>query len=252
VRTKLEKDRRRVPPMPSPVLKRLYRSALRATLESKNGQRHPGLAAIEAAATMQLRARDVLVCATKSSTGSFDPCLGSNGGKAQLFPAASGTISDASAPAIYLARAVKLSQPRGAVLAMITERIQSTIERNLAIHLLEEAAKEKLPVVLVTTAAVGFSASQRKPGGVPRVSVDASDPIAVYRVCQESLRRAREGTGPTLVECVSARRDGLIFLENTLQQYGIWSEEWKQKLVREFRFNGVRVQHKPTRTRNGR
>jgi TPP-dependent pyruvate/acetoin dehydrogenase alpha subunit len=38
--------------------------------------------------------------------------------------------------------------------------------------------------------------------GVPRIAVDARDVLAVYRVASESISRARQGRGPTLIECV--------------------------------------------------
>jgi pyruvate dehydrogenase E1 component alpha subunit len=38
--------------------------------------------------------------------------------------------------------------------------------------------------------------------GVPRIAVDARDVRAVYRVASESISRARQGRGPTLIECV--------------------------------------------------
>jgi TPP-dependent pyruvate/acetoin dehydrogenase alpha subunit len=37
---------------------------------------------------------------------------------------------------------------------------------------------------------------------VPGIAVDANDPIALYRVAQESIARARMGGGPALIECV--------------------------------------------------
>jgi acetoin:2,6-dichlorophenolindophenol oxidoreductase subunit alpha len=38
--------------------------------------------------------------------------------------------------------------------------------------------------------------------GVPRIAVDARDVLAVYRVASESISRARQRRGPTLIECV--------------------------------------------------
>lgn len=44
--------------------------------------------------------------------------------------------------------------------------------------------------------------------GVPGIPVDASDAVALYRVAQESIGRARGGGGPVLVECVAYRPAG--------------------------------------------
>ncbi len=37
--------------------------------------------------------------------------------------------------------------------------------------------------------------------GVPAITVDGNDAVAVYRVASESIARARLGRGPTLIEC---------------------------------------------------
>src|SRR5690349_12069147 len=37
---------------------------------------------------------------------------------------------------------------------------------------------------------------------IPRFVVDETDVVAVYRVAQEAIRRARTGGGPTLIECM--------------------------------------------------
>ncbi|HEX7103246.1 MAG TPA: thiamine pyrophosphate-dependent dehydrogenase E1 component subunit alpha [Nitrolancea sp.] len=48
--------------------------------------------------------------------------------------------------------------------------------------------------------------SERAAGyGIPGVTVDGSDPIAVYTAVAEAVERARRGDGPTLVEALVAR-----------------------------------------------
>jgi TPP-dependent pyruvate/acetoin dehydrogenase alpha subunit len=74
---------------------------------------------------------------------------------------------------------------------------------------------------------------------VPGIPVDANDAVALYRVAQESIGRARIGGGAALMECVpfvlkgttakSARTgDAIAGLENYLLQRkvatGIWME----------------------------
>ena len=44
--------------------------------------------------------------------------------------------------------------------------------------------------------------------GIPGVVVDGNDVLAVYEVTGEAVKRAREGEGPTLVECKTYRRGG--------------------------------------------
>jgi TPP-dependent pyruvate/acetoin dehydrogenase alpha subunit len=38
--------------------------------------------------------------------------------------------------------------------------------------------------------------------GMARIAVDARDVLAVYRVASESISRARQRRGPTLIECI--------------------------------------------------
>jgi pyruvate dehydrogenase E1 component alpha subunit len=41
--------------------------------------------------------------------------------------------------------------------------------------------------------------------GFPGITVDGNDLVAVWRVTQESIHRARTGAGPTLIECCTWR-----------------------------------------------
>ena len=41
--------------------------------------------------------------------------------------------------------------------------------------------------------------------GLPGLQVDGNDVLAVYSACREAVERAREGDGPTLIECVTYR-----------------------------------------------
>src|SRR5437016_12565485 len=41
--------------------------------------------------------------------------------------------------------------------------------------------------------------------GVPGLQVDGNDVLAVYAASREAVARAREGNGPTLIECVTYR-----------------------------------------------
>ena len=40
---------------------------------------------------------------------------------------------------------------------------------------------------------------------IPGVRVDGNDAVAVYEVALEAVKRAREGHGPTLIECMTYR-----------------------------------------------
>jgi TPP-dependent pyruvate/acetoin dehydrogenase alpha subunit len=85
-------------------------------------------------------------------------------------------------------------------------------------EVIADAASQKLPVVFVHYA---DSAKQRSTSetkyrgknpsaffhGVPAITVDAFDAVAVYRVAFEAIARARQGRGASLLDCVTLPRD---------------------------------------------
>ncbi len=70
--------------------------------------------------------------------------------------------------------------------------------------------------------------------GFPGIIVDGNDVVAVWRVAQESIHRARNGAGPTLIECqtdMPAAKDPLAHLEHYMRKRGLWDEGWKGDIV---------------------
>ena len=65
--------------------------------------------------------------------------------------------------------------------------------------------------------------------GIPDVTVDGNDVVAVYEAVGEAIARARRGEGPTLVECKTYRWHG--HFEGDAQTYKPDEEveEWKKK-----------------------
>ena len=68
--------------------------------------------------------------------------------------------------------------------------------------------------------------------GIPGVTVDGNDVIAVYEATKEAIERARRGEGPSIVECKTFRWHGHFEGEEALG----WAyrsqeeiEEWKKK-----------------------
>jgi len=107
------------------------------------------------------------------------------------------------------------------------------------------AAKDKAPVVCfveVSLAALADKAEARGKRGkssqpqFPVIAVDGADVVAVFRVAQEAIRRARTGHGPSLSKCVMPDdgRDPLQFIEQYLRRKNAWSEELQAKLADEF------------------
>lgn len=78
--------------------------------------------------------------------------------------------------------------------------------------------------------------------GVPGIMVDAADPVAVYRVTQEAMERARAGGGAMLMECVpfvlpgqsAADTDPLRVMEKFLLARRLVSTAWKTQLHTRF------------------
>ena len=101
------------------------------------------------------------------------------------------------------------------------------------------AARQCLPVLYVLEGSAPF---EKRYGTVPVIRVDSGDAVAVYRVAHESIARAREGGGPTIIECVAWAADGesqdpLKKLERYLAGKRLFKQNWKQELVKKFEVN---------------
>jgi pyruvate dehydrogenase E1 component alpha subunit len=119
------------------------------------------------------------------------------------------------------------------------------------------AAKHKAPVVcLIETSlsALGTphdrarTRSRKAPQQhFPEIAVDGADVVAIFRVAQEAIRRARTGHGPSLIKCVmpdassaspqdpqESAHDPLAFMEQYLRRRKLWSEEGQRKNADDF------------------
>lgn len=111
---------------------------------------------------------------------------------------------------------------------------------------LKFAGIHKLPIIYVTRSAHLPDLNGRKHSaldefsfvakdyGFPSILVDGNDVVAVWRATQESIHRARNGAGATLIECQSepARfNDPLGHMQHYMTKRGAWAEDWKQQLV---------------------
>ena len=118
-------------------------------------------------------------------------------------------------------------------------------------QVLEYAHEHKLPLVLVFESKWNESLENRlglgrEPAldslvfGVPRIPVDGSDAVAIYRVSHEAIHRARNGIGPSLIDCKmssssKAMQEGLLRLERYMNQRGAWDDDWKSRLDSELK-----------------
>ena len=96
---------------------------------------------------------------------------------------------------------------------------------------LGETLRLELPLVFVAIPAKGDEpgiAEVASKCGVAGIPVDASDAVAMYRVAQESIGRARAGGGPALIEAVRfpAATDPLALLRKQLQARRVATAGW--------------------------
>ena len=114
------------------------------------------------------------------------------------------------------------------------------------------AVKQELPVVFVV---LPPARGRAQPGprmcetaqryGVPGIPVDADDAVALYRVAQESIGRARIGGGAALMECApfvlesaAGKRgvtpDAIAGLESYLLQRQVVTPAWMKQEAKSF------------------
>ncbi len=140
-----------------------------------------------------------------------------------------------------LALAHRLEKKRNVVVALCAEDT-STPERWH--EAMKFAGIHKLPIVYVLkrSSAFDLDPATRNPFlddvsfvardcGFPAIIVDSKDAVAVWRVTQESIHRARNGAGPTLIECeiqLAHSSDPLAHMEHHMRKRGAWDEDWRR------------------------
>jgi TPP-dependent pyruvate/acetoin dehydrogenase alpha subunit len=114
-------------------------------------------------------------------------------------------------------------------------------------------SSRKVPIVFVIAQHSGpeesnFDLRTQAQKFLPAITVDGIDVVAVYRVAEESTRRARQGWGPSFIQCqLQAGKDPLVFMENYLRQRNLWSDAWKEELERGLRREIQMPERKRTR-----
>jgi TPP-dependent pyruvate/acetoin dehydrogenase alpha subunit len=156
------------------------------------------------------------------------------------------------------ARALRDARTGNAVAAFLSPRSELTIEWR---KLITSAASGRLPIVFVLQLDQGSQrhVAQNTPkrsnpeallNGVPAIAVDATDPVALYRVAYEAITRARQGRGATVLDCIpgpdpadeskeasSGRQSPLApvtTMETYLKTKGIEAESHNRHTVAEF------------------
>jgi pyruvate dehydrogenase E1 component alpha subunit len=64
---------------------------------------------------------------------------------------------------------------------------------------------------------------------MPGVTIDGNDVIAVYEAASEAVKRAREGLGPSLIECKTYRHRGHFEGDPCVYRKKEEVEEWMEK-----------------------
>ena len=111
------------------------------------------------------------------------------------------------------------------------------------------AGVRRLPVVFIcdnnqwaysTPTHLGFAtqhiADRAEGYGFEGVVVDGTDMLAVYREAKRAIEKAREGGGPTLIECMTLRMEGHAVHDDAFYVPKDMFEEWaKQDPIERFR-----------------
>jgi TPP-dependent pyruvate/acetoin dehydrogenase alpha subunit len=121
--------------------------------------------------------------------------------------------------------------------ALVREAHQLADEAKLPVLFVEDGRKaEKGGALKKATAPL-----PQRIGAMPLIPVDAEDVIAIYRVAHESMARAREGSGPTRIQCVRWPSDksenqslGAVgHLEQWLEARGLPAQAWRREILAE-------------------
>jgi TPP-dependent pyruvate/acetoin dehydrogenase alpha subunit len=170
-----------------------------------------------------------------------------------------GTVAAALSMKTVLALAAEMKGENAVMLMFCTHNPKTLIFDPAA---MAKAAAEKLP--LVCLAESNFDSRLELPNQIasgpyigadpafyPRIPVDGCDVVGMFRVAQEAVRRAREGHGPALIECLTSRsaaakneaertpaqylaQDPLSFMQQYLRCRDLWSDEWSQSIIEGF------------------
>jgi TPP-dependent pyruvate/acetoin dehydrogenase alpha subunit len=113
------------------------------------------------------------------------------------------------------------------------------------------AAQHKLGIVFVIETAANADLSNAKhtePLGLYGIPVDGNDVVAIYRVAQEAIHRARRAVGPTLIDCkpwplasrpLNSNTDGahnpVRRLEQALERRGLPANKLKERTLDGFK-----------------
>ncbi len=253
------------------VLRRLYSSMLKCRMMSERAQRFLGgrrpadydfglgHEAVVIGATLELGPEDTIAASPRNFTAQIAkgtslkylllPKARRNGlqtpAVAKGFARASTASFDPFNLGTGLALAHRFENRRSVVVALCAD---DTVPPDHWHEPMKFAGIHRLPIIYVLNSASTFEPglAKRNPAledlsfvagdcGFPAIVVDAKDAVAVWRVAQESIHRARNGAGPTLIECEtqsSFANDPLAQMEHYMKKRGAWDDRWRQDTTR--------------------
>lgn len=182
-----------------------------------------GREASSAAVSCCLRRADTIITAPRAALASYLH-TGS-------LPASPRTSDSAHFPAATEAALRHKVENRGGLAVLFTRLVKPASMREA----FAAAAKQSLPVLYILE---GATPSPEISSGIPVIRVDASDTVALYRVAFESIARARDGVGPTILECAAwpddPEPDPLLKLERYLAAKKLFRPHWKHSLEKKY------------------
>jgi pyruvate dehydrogenase E1 component alpha subunit len=245
-------------PSSQDTLRRLYTSLLRGRmvqerargLSEGNYEVALGHEAVIAGPTAELNAEDTIAASPKNLAALVARGLALDGLLAPTTCVTRNSITHASVPedpfvaGTGIALSHKLGKKQRVVVAFCPQESPALETWN---ETLKFAGEHKLPILFVIKNGVADqrSLSEHAPHleafsfmtrdyGYPGIIVDGQDVVAVWRVAQESIHRARNGAGPTLIDCrTDSKRDPLAYMEHYMRKREVWDDGWKMEIERE-------------------
>lgn len=222
------------PLIPHARMRALYRAlvelrSLRQRLP--NGERTPkGLEACWAATALDLREGDLTSDRGADALPGYLRGIAARAGAPRksvvdaLLAARSTTFAGTPAERLFCAAGAAMAlKAAGEKAVAVAYARQGELAASDWKRVLRVAAVGELPLLIVAAGASEVPVSGR---AVPVIPVDAGDAVAIYRVTQESLVRARAEGGVVVMECVRTGLDPIKVLAGQLQAKGIATPGW--------------------------
>jgi acetoin:2,6-dichlorophenolindophenol oxidoreductase subunit alpha len=242
-------------PSSQETLRRLYTSLLRARMAQERARESSadnyelaiGHEAVIAGPTVDCTAEDTISASPKNLSALVARGLPLNELLAPATCVAPYSITNTSLPedpfvvGTGVALAHKLAKKQRVVVAFCPQDSPALETWN---ETLKFAGEHKLPILFVIKNGVADhqASSEHAPHledftfmtrdyGFPGIIVDGQDVVAVFRATQESIHRARNGAGPTLIDCrTDSKRDPLAYMEHYMRKRNVWDDEWKNQV----------------------